>query len=406
MFKLYFWIASRLARHKKGNFSKLITQIAVASIAISLTVIIAAYAVLIGFQQAIQAKVFSLSGHLQVYPLNNQEAYEQSPLSTRAPLYQRADQLPAVQAIYLFGFKPGIIKFNDEVLGVILKGVDKKYTQHSFQQNIIEGRFIEFSDTTYSREVVVSKLTANKLRLKLRDTLMMYFVQDPPRARALVVSGIYQTGMEGIDDKLMVGDLALIQRLNLWADTLVDGYEVFAKDFTQLHEAQAQVKQAMEHDMDVVSVVEKHHDIFDWLLLLNNNVYIFLTLILLVACFNMTAILLIMIMEQVQTIGLLKAMGAADWQIRRIFILQGLRLLGRGMLWGNSLGIGLCAVQYFFKLIPLDVENYYLSYVPIAWSLQTILGVNALMFFLVSLVLILPTLLILRIKPIQAIRFS
>ncbi len=224
--------------------------------------------------------------------------------------------------------------------------------------------------------------------------------------RRLTVCGIYETGMEEFDEAIILSDIALLQRLNDWSAAEVGGYEIFLKDFTKLEEVQGKVYNQMEYYMKVVPVTEKYIQIFEWLSLMNQNVTIFLALILFVACFNMVSIVLILIMERTQMIGLMKALGARDRQLRQIFIYSGMRLIGEGMLWGNVIGIGFCTLQYFLKLIPLDQEAYYMSYVPIEWDFPLILLLNGAIFILIAIVLLIPTAIISRIQPVKALRFD
>jgi lipoprotein-releasing system permease protein len=254
--------------------------------------------------------------------------------------------------------------------------------------------------------MVVSRKLANQLNLKLNDDVFLYFVQTPPRVRKLTIAGIYETGMEEFDESIALCDIALLQRLNGWGSKEVGGFEIFLKDFAQIEETAGKVFNLMDFYMKVVPVTEQYLQIFDWLSLLNNNVAIFLVLILFVACFNMVAIVLILIMERTQMIGLLKALGSQDGQVRRIFLISGIRLVGEGLLWGNIVGIGFCALQYFFHLIPLDAEAYYMDTVPIEWNFPLILILNAAVFVLVTLILLIPTAIISRIQPVKALRFS
>ena len=244
------------------------------------------------------------------------------------------------------------------------------------------------------------------MRLNLGDDLIMYFIQQPVRFRKLNISGIYNTRLEDFDDKILIGDIALIRRLNNWADTLAGGFEVFIKNPNQLEMAQERLFMEVDSDLFVDKVSDIYRQFFDWLALINRNVYIFLTLVLFVACFNMLSILFILIMERTQMIGMLKALGSSDQQIRRIFIYNGTWITLKGMLWGNIIGIGLGLLQYHFKIIPLDPENYYMSYVPIEWNIPLIIILNLGILVAVHLVLLIPAMFISRLKPVNAIRFD
>jgi lipoprotein-releasing system permease protein len=276
-----------------------------------------------------------------------------------------------------------------------------------FKRNISQGSFIRYDSSGYSTDVLISQKIANTLLLDTGDNVRMYFI-DPPnnRIRKLHVRGIYDTGIEEFDDQVILGDIRLIQRLNDWPDSLVGGFEVFLKSSGQADQAEEALQDELDYSLFVEKVSDKYVQIFEWLNLINNNVVVFLALILFVACFNITSILLILIMERTQMIGILKALGAKNRQIRRIFTYNGLLLVVKGMLIGNVIGIGFGLLQSYFKIIPLDPENYYMSFVPIQWDFLTIVLLNLLTFVVVALVLGIPTVVILRIDPIKAIRFD
>ncbi len=380
-------------------------RIAVGSIAVGLAVLIVAFAILGGFRQTIQNKIFSLSGQLQVtrFSLGNQ--FEELPVSVHSPFYHSARTIVGVRHIQVFSHKPALIKTDDEVQGVVLKGVGRDFNVEAFKPNLIAGQFLSFGDTS-AEEVLVSQRIANQLQLAVGNEMLLFFLQDPPRFRRLTVRGIYQTGLEEFDQTFLLGDIRLLRQLNDWPDSLAGGYELFVDDFAKLPEVAARVYEAMDYDLGIEKITDRYPQLFDWLFLLGRNVSIFLVLILIVACFNIVSTLLIMIMERTQMIGLLKALGAHNQQIRTIFMFNGMRLIVRGLLWGNALGIGLCAVQHYFRLVPLDPENYYMSFVPIAWDWPVILQLNALLFVLTTAVLLVPTLIIASIQPIRAIRFD
>lgn len=403
------FIARRIQHTQGKSFSSTVTNIGVTSIAIGVAVIIVSFAILGGFKKTIRQKIFSFGAHLQVSRYHTGHSFEESPVSTNTELYKDYQQIPEINHIQAYSHKAGLLKTDKELSGVILKGVGKDFNQDVFAQNIVQGKFISFPDTTYSNQLVISRKIANQLKLTIKDDVLLYFVQNMqsrPRVRKLVVSGIYETGMEEFDESIVLGDIRLIQRLNDWSDTLVGGYEIYLNDFNYIDAGAEKVYDLMDYDMQVEKITDKYIQIFDWLSLLNRNVAIFLGLILFVACFNMVAILLILIMERTQMIGVLKALGASHKQVRQIFLLGGVRLVAKGLLWGNIIGIGFCALQYYFKVIPLDVEAYYMNTVPIAWDWLLFILVNIAVMALVTLVLIIPTVIISRVQPVQALRFD
>ncbi|MBC8109777.1 MAG: ABC transporter permease, partial [Verrucomicrobia bacterium] len=394
-----FFIARRLRQQEQKSFSATVSVVGVMSIAFSLFVMLISFSILKGFQQTIKEKIFSFGGHFQVkaYDVNNE--YEENPVSVNTKLYKNYKKLlPEVQNIQVFAHKPGLLKTDDELLGVVFKGVADDFDVSHFKNYLTAGSFIHFpQDSAFSKEVVISQKIADKLRIKINDKVIIYFIQDPPRAKQLTVTGIYETSMEEFDENFIYGDIALLRNINDWADTLTGGYEIYLKDFDQMPIATEKLEEIRDFDMEVVSVSDRYATVFEWLELLDRNVIIFFWLILFVACFNMISILLILIMERTQMIGLLKTFGANDGQIRNIFIWKATNLILKGLLWGNIMGLGFCAVQYFFKIIPLDRHNYYMDAVPIAWDWLAFILFNLAVIVLVVAVLFLPVLIISRI---------
>lgn len=402
------FIASRIrVRTERRSFSSTVTRIGVASIAIGLAVMIVAFAVLFGFKGTVREKLFSLSAHLKVTRYTLNQSYEETALPKDSRLSRTYKTLPDIAHLQMVAHKAGILQTNEAVQGVLLKGVGPDYNWKSFGQNLSEGRIPDFSkDTADSKEVLISRSIANQLQLKTGDKVTMIIMQYPPRPRRLTITGIYDTGLEELDKQLIIGDIRLVQKLNKWGPDTVGGYEMFVKNFDRLDQATSEVAKLLEHDQDLHSVVKEYRALFDWLGMLDRNLAVFLILILFVACFNMVSILLVLIMERIPMIGLLKALGSPNWQIRKIFLWQAVSMILKGLLFGNILGVGLCLLQYHFRLIPLDPENYYMSYVPIEmqWGIVAILNVATLL--LVLLVLTIPTFVISRMKPVEAIRFS
>lgn len=403
---LSYLISSRINKANKGSFSAIIHKIAVASIALGLAVMIVSFLILKGFQQTISDKVVSFGGHLQVTRYTFGNMYAENPISNKLDFYQNPQKYPLIEHVQQFAYKPGLLKTQDEVLGVMLKGLGKRFDRERFIPNMIEGTFPSMEDTTVSTNVVISQKIADKLRLSVGDDVIMYFVQNPPRFRKLSVAGVYSTGMEDFDEALILGDIDLVRQLNNWSDTLTGGLEVYIKDFDKMNEAQEQLYELTNYSYYVDKITDRNIQIFEWLNLLNRNVVIFLGLILFVACFNMVSILLILIMERTPMIGTMMALGATNAQLRRIFITNGMLLVFKGIIWGNIIALGFGIIQQQFKLIPLDKENYYMDTVPILWDWPLIIGLNLLIFVLVMLILLIPATIISRIQPIKAIKFD
>lgn len=404
---LSYFISKRINKEQQGSFSSTIGRIAVASIGVGLGSILISFLILRGFQTTIINKIYGFAGHLQVslYTLRA-SSFDEPPISLESDFYTHWRNYDFIDHVQPIGYKMGILKTEDAVLGTVFKGVSSDYDTARFAPALKAGRFPHFSDTTYSLEVLFSQRIADKLLLGVGDEVTMYVVQNPPRFRRLKIVGIYETGLEDFDDRMIVGDLGLIQRLNNWPDTLVGGFEVFVKDPSDLAEAESMLYDVLDPDLYGDTAEDKYIQLFDWLGLLDRNVVIFLVLILFVASFNMISILLILIMERTTMIGVLKGLGATDQLVRRIFSWNGMLLIVKGMLWGNLVALAFGVLQDNFHIIPLDAANYYMSYVPVYWDWPAIALVNLLTFVVVNLTLLIPTMIISKIRPIAAIKFD
>ena len=402
---LPYFIAKRISDPGDNSFSAVIHKIAIASVALGLAIMMIAFFVLGGFQENIKDKIFSFSGHIQIKKFSLNNSYEEEPIVIDADRMAALLEDPYLDHIQEYAHKPGLISKEGEVYGVIFKGVTPNFNKSLFDKYMVEGEFISFNDST-STDVMVSSKMAKNLGLKIGDKVINYFIMDPPKTRRVTVKGIYSTGLDTFDDQMMIGDINVVRSLNSWKDDQVGGYEVYLKNIDDIAAADDSIigKLSIEHYTERVD--EKFVQIFDWLNLLSKNVSIFIWLILLVASFNMVSVLFILIMERTQMIGTFKALGASNSLIRRIFSYNGFRLVLKGLLVGNAIAIGFAFLQDFFHIIPLDAANYYMEYVPIDWDWSVTIGLNLLTLILVSLVLIIPTAIIARIKPVTAIRFD
>lgn len=403
---LSYFIAKRISGVKVDSFSGTIYKIAVASIGIGLAVMIISFQILQGFQETIQEKIISFGGHMQVTKFTLSQSFEEDPLSKNVEFFKDYEDYKFIEHIQEYAHKAGLLKANNEVLGIVLKGIAPSYDTSRFDRNIVEGRFLHPNDSTASNEILISKNIASKLNLHLHDNTLMYFIQNPIRVRKLNICGIYETGLEDFDERIVIGDLKLVQKINDWPDSLIGGFEVYVDDFRKINQYEKKLSDLVNYDHYVEKISDKYMEIFDWLALLNRNVVIFLTLTLAVASFNMISILLILIMERTQMIGTLKALGAKNKQIRKIFVYNGMIMIAKGLILGNLIGIGFGLLQSNFQILTLSPENYYMKYVPIYWNIEVIVGLNILIFLVVSLVLMLPTAIISRISPIKSMRFN
>ncbi|MCG8475304.1 MAG: ABC transporter permease [Cytophagales bacterium] len=404
--KLSYFISKRISQSASGEFSGTINRIAVGSIAVGLAIMMVAFFILHGFQDAIRDKVVSFKGELQLVKYSMSHSYEEEAMPLNQLPVHLADSFPYIQQAFPYAHKAGLLKTEEEVAGIILKGVDSTYARAPFLNNMVAGEFVRFQPKKASKDIVISKALSDLLRLNVGDEVVLMFVQNPPRYRKLTVSGLYDTGMDEFDKLVVWGDLGQVRKLNHWGDSLAGGVELHLKDFRDTQRAQFDLLDRLPFQVNVRSILDEHQDIFDWLNTLNVNVLIFLILILTVASFNMISIVLILIMERTHMIGVLKALGSSNSQIRNVFKQNGMWLIIKGLALGNAVGLGFGLSQHYLKYIPLDPESYYMNYVPISWSFWTWLLLNVGTFALISLVLFIPTAFISKVEPIKAIRFE
>ncbi len=403
---LSYFISKRISGKETNSFSGTIHKIALASIGIGLAIMIISFLILKGFQHNIKEKIISFGGHLQLTKFNFSQSYEEDPISKNLALFNDYSKHRYIDHIQEYANKAGLLKANEEVEGIVLKGISNTFDLSRFEQNITKGNLPDLNGEKSTTEIMISQIIANKLGLTLGDDALVYFIQNPPRVRILQISGIYETGMEDFDEKIILGDIRLVQRINNWPDSLVGGFEIFLHDFDKADYYQGQLEDEVGYELYIEKISDKYVEIFDWLLLLNRNVVIFLSLTLFVACFNMVSILLILIMERTQMIGVFKALGATNKIIRRIFVYNGMQLIIKGLLLGNFIGIAFGVLQSKFHFFTLDPKNYYMEFVPIQWDWSIIILLNMLTFFTISFVLIVPTMIISRISPMKSIRFD
>ncbi|MEQ8626732.1 ABC transporter permease [Ekhidna sp.] len=403
---LPFFISKRISKEETGSFSSIINRIAVISIGLGLAVLILAFMVLYGFKKEIKDKIYSFSGHLIISKYTLSTSFEEGSITVDDSLVRQLKNYPLTTRIQPYAMKAALLKTDEEVQGVIVKGVDESFDTLGFSKHMVEGRFPDLSADKYSTEVALSKRVSNYLELDVGDEVLIYFVQNPPRFRRLQVTGLYETGLEEFDEKIILGDLDLVRRINNWPDSLAGGVEVFLSDTDQLDKAENDLFNSLDIDLYVDKVTDRYVQIFDWLNLLNRNVVILLTIILIVSGTSIISILLILIMERTQMIGVLKSLGAPNKLIRRVFVFNGLQLIVRGLFWGNVIGLSLGLIQYYFNIIPLDAANYYMSHVPIEIDIPTIIGLNLLVLTLIGLTLLIPVAIVSRVSPVKAIRFD
>jgi lipoprotein-releasing system permease protein len=402
-----FFLAKRITLTGKRTFSKLIVRVAIGTIAVGLCAMILTLAILNGFKSEVIAKQRGFFGDIVVNKKDFNTSYELAPIQLSSNQLQQLQDLPEVRSIQAYATKMGLITVNNEVEGVVLKGIDAQYDQHYLQQALKEGQTLDFQDSSgVNNQVLISQVTARRLQLEVGDDFIMYFVQEPLRMRKFVIRGIYHTGSVEMDQLYVIGAMDVIRRLNAWEEEQVGGYEVLLHDFEQLLPLQNQLEEILPMDIQTVNIRESMPEVFQWLDLLDANPQVIFGLMLVVALINMISALLILILERTTMIGLLKAMGMGNRRLRQVFLYQALYLLGLGLLMGNALALSLYALQNVTQLIKLDEEAYYVSYVPVQIGIGEVVMLNAALIVLTFLVVFIPTYLISRIQPIQAIQFK
>lgn len=367
---------------------------------------IGSVAILTGFKNQITDKVVGFGAHIQVKALELNESFEATPINRNQPFLKTVKQTGPVTHVQVYAHKAAIIKTDTDVEGIVLKGVDKGFDWAFIQGCLIEGKLPDFKDSVTGQEILISKILADKLRLKVGDNVPLYFIQEPVRARGLTVSGVYETGLEDYDKTFALVDLRHIQKLNGWGDSMVQGFEIMLTDFERLDETTYNLNGELPPNIKAYNARELKPQIFDWLALLDTNVVIIMVLMILVACINMITALLVLIIERTNMIGILKALGSSDWGIQRIFLYKAAYLIGQGLLIGNTLGLGFCYYQQKTSFIKLDPESYYLNFVPVNIELLPILIINVGAFAVCIIAMLLPSLMVSRITPVKAIRFD
>jgi lipoprotein-releasing system permease protein len=412
---LPYFIANRLiiGRREGTSFSRPINVIAVIGIAVGLAVMILAVSILTGFKQQIRDKVVGFGSHIQVMNFDSNRSFETSPVSTNLDFIPKIKNIPGIRHVEVFATKAGIIKTDENIQGVVLKGIGPDFDWSYFRNNMVDGTVFIVTDSVISTKVIISKKISDMLMLKTGDSFVMHFVQDPPRMRKFTISGIYETSLEEFDKIYVFCDIGQIRRLNGWTNDLVSGLEIFINDFDRLGEITQAIRDTIgykiEADQPIVRVENikaRYPQIFDWLNFQDMNVIIIIILMLIVAGFNMISGLLILILEKTNMIGVLKALGSDDKTIRRIFLYQAAYLIGKGLFWGNLIGIGMALVQLKTSLISLDPSSYYLKTVPVNLDMLHILFLNIGTMAVIILMLLIPSQLVSRITPVKAIRYD
>ena len=407
---LEWYIARRLLRKEEAkSVSVPIVKIAIVGIALGVGVMLLSLFVIMGFKHEITEKLSGFTAHLNVVPHVYSSVEEQEGLQNAEKLKHALKQLNGIKSVYGYIEKPAIFKNKEEIHGVVLKGVDRDCDIAFFNQNLKKGNLPDFKTDQVSNEILISASVASMLGVDLEDKVAAYFVQEPPRARVFTVVGIYDTGFKEYDDVMVLVDKRHLSKLNGWNAEWVSGIAIELDDIEQL----AEVTESVEHvvyetdeDNEVRTLVDVAPQIFDWLALLNMNVWVILILIITVAGFNMVSGLLVLILDKTTLIGILKALGCKNVSLQKLFLYISAGLVVKGIVWGNVLAFILAGIQAVFHVIHLDPQAYYMDTVPIDFSLGYVILLNVGVIVITVLMLIVPTMLISKISPIKAIKFE
>ena len=402
------FIAKRLYNTKENNnnYTRPIIRIAILAIALSVAIMILSVFILSGFKNEISNKVFGFGGHINISKFNYNQSYENDPIFLNPDIFSKIESLDFVSSIHPFATKAGIVKESDEILGVVLKGVDKNYNWKFFGENLISGELPVFNDTTTGKNVIISKNISNKMKLDVGDDLVMYYVQKPTRVRKFKVIGIYNTGLAEFDEVVVIGDLKHIQKLNNWQGNQVGGYEVITNNVSNIELFSEIIDENIDYDLKALDIKQKYPQIFDWLRLQDFNVLIILIIMLIVGGVNMITSLLIIILEKSRLIGILKAIGANNWNIRNVFIYNSLYIIFNGLFWGNLIALTFSICQNYFDLISLDENIYFMSFVPVKIELMSLFLINIGTIIICYLILVIPSVVISKISPAKSIKFE
>ena len=400
-------IARRLyfSEEGKARTSRPAVRVALGGIVIGVMVMIVAICVVVGFKQEIQRKVAGFGSHIQVVSFDNNATYELQPVEVSDSLRMKLQGIPHVKKVSTFASKPGILKTDSAFQGIIFKGTD--YWDY-FADNLVEGEL-----PSAKNEVLVSTVLADQLHLTVGDAILCYFVQEDLRVRKLYISGLYNTCMSEMDRLFVLGNIDLVRQLNQWKNSQSSGVEVLVDDLKYLQEVADRVYFATVGRLDEAgnafytqTLEQLNPQIFGWLDLLDMNVVIIIVLMLCVSGFSIITGLIILILESITLIGTLKALGANNRFVRRIFIYEAILLVGKGMLWGNILGLGIVALQYFTQAIPLDAAVYYVSYVPMAFPWGWLVALNMGVLLVAWVIMLAPSAIVSQISPARVMHFE
>ncbi len=412
------FISRRLFFEKSSKkfLSQKIIRIALAGIALGLAVMIISVAVVTGFKNEIRNKVIGFGSHIQIINFDSNNSYETQPILRQQSFLSDLKKTQGIKSVHAFATKPGMIKTNEYIQGIVFKGVGPGYDWQFFHKNLVAGKIPQFNDSLRQNEILISKQLSEMLRLEVGDQAVLYFINEnesTPRMLQLKVCGLYSTSLEEFDQLFVIGDLQQVQRLNDWDRNEISGFEIVISDFTQIDRMEQYVRNTvLDYGgeggtiLRTTNITREYPQIFDWLSILDMNVWIILVLMAIVAGFNMISGLLVLILERSKMIGILKALGSRNWNIRKVFLYLSVFLTSRSLLWGNITGIAFIVIQSTLEPLKLNPATYYVDVVPVNFSLLHLFLLNAGTVIATTVMLILPSYLVSKISPDKTISFE
>ena len=406
------FIAKRIIAGKeyKNSISSPIIKIAISAIALGVIVMMISIATCAGLQQKIRDKMSGFKGHIQITNYdNNNSDISIIPIPVKQPFYPEFKNIEGIKNVQVFANKTGLIRTKTDFQGIVFKGVSTDYDWSFFKEYLVEGSLPNFKQKRV-RDILLSKTLANLLQLNLNDTIRVSFLKTStsklPSNRKYILKGIYNTGFLEFDKNIMIGDLREVQNLNKWSSEQVGGFEVILDDFDTLPEKGKEVYESIDATLDATTIVGSYPAIFEWIDLFDNNTWFIIGIMILVAGINMITALLVLILERVNMIGILKALGSSNWSIRKVFLYNASYLILKGLLWGNFIGLTILLLQQYFGFITLDPETYYVSQVPVHIDILSMILLNIGTLVLCFLMLLIPSVIISKIQPSKSIRFA
>ncbi|CAI2765550.1 ABC transporter permease [Flavobacterium collinsii] len=409
---LEYFIAKRLitTRDFKSSISAPIIKIAISAIAIGMIMMIVSVATGIGLQKKIRDKVSAFNGQIIISNFdNNNSEVTLIPISKKQDFYPNFKSVPEVSHIQAIATKAGIIRTENSFEGIVFKGVGADYDWKNIEEYLVEGRVPDYAKAL-NEDVLISRFLANRLHLKVGDSFNTFFIKEEqgkmPNSRRFKIAGIFSSGFQDFDATYIFGDIRHIQRINKWSADQIGAFEVFIKDFDAIKTTGEKIYDQTSSNLDTKTIIEKYSYIFDWLQLFDFNIIVILGVMILVATINMVVALLVLILERTQMIGILKALGANNWTVRKVFLYNAFYLIIQGLFWGNLIGIVLLLIQQHFGIIRLNPENYYVNEAPVYFNWGYIVLLNLLTIGVCFIVLLIPSYIITKISPVKAIRFE